>query len=100
MTLPETLPNAETSAAAATVRAWMVRYISAVIDVPQDPFPETERFDQYGLDSVEITIMCGIMEEEFGVRVDPAEVFDHPSVAALANHLAARGDLSPGARPA
>ena len=77
---------------AAAVRDWMVAYISSVIDVPQDPFPDGDRFDQYGLDSVEITIMCGMMEERFNIAVNPEEVFNNPTVNALAAHLANRVD--------
>ncbi len=79
-------PPVDTSA----IRNWMVAYISSVIDVQQDPFPEAERFDNYGLDSVEITIMCGLLEEQFGIEVNPEEVFEHPSVSALSAHLASR----------
>jgi acyl carrier protein len=75
---------------AAAVERWMVAYITSVIDVAQDPFPVAESFDTYGLDSVEITIMCGMMEEEFGIEVNPEEVFDHPSVSSLAEHIARR----------
>lgn len=75
---------------AAAVQAWMVAYVTSVIDVRQDPFPVADRFDAYGLDSVEVTIMCGMMEEEFGIEVNPGEVFDHPSVALLSEHLARR----------
>lgn len=75
---------------ALTIRNWMVSYISSVIDVQQDPFPDKERFDNYGLDSVEITIMCGLMEEQFGLEVNPDEVFENPNVADLSAHLAGR----------
>lgn len=68
----------------------MVRYITSVIDVAADPFPVEARFDTYGLDSVEITIMCGMLEEEFEIEVNPDHVFDHPSVAEFARYLANR----------
>lgn len=74
----------------AVIRDWMVGYITSVIEVPQDPFPVDERFDLYGLDSIEITIMCGMMEEQFAIQVNPDEVFDNPSVSALSRHLALR----------
>jgi acyl carrier protein len=82
--------SAKLPADATAIRNWMVAYISSVIDVQQDPFPEHDRFDNYGLDSVEITIMCGMMEEQFGLEVNPEEVFENPNVAALSAHLARR----------
>lgn len=68
----------------------MINYITSVIDVPADPFPVEDQFDLYGLDSVEITIMCGMMEEAYGIEVNPTEVFENPSVAALSGHLSRR----------
>lgn len=75
---------------ATAVSDWMVNYISSVIDMPKDSFPVNERFDNYGLDSVEITIMCGMMEEQYEIEVSPGEVFNNPSVAALSAHIAQR----------
>ncbi|WP_417726888.1 acyl carrier protein [Roseovarius sp.] len=75
---------------AGAIRDWMVAYITSVIEVQQDPFPVNDRFDLYGLDSIEITIMCGMMEEQFKIEVNPNEVFDHPSVSELSVYLAHR----------
>lgn len=73
-----------------TIVAWMVQYISSVLDVPKDAFPLDERFDAYGLDSVEAVIMAGLMEEQFGAQIDPMEMFHHPSVSEFSTHLADR----------
>ncbi len=67
----------------ATLRAWMIRYITSVLDVPAEDFPSGARFDTYGLDSVEAVVMAGVMEEEFGVPVDPMQLFEHHSVDAF-----------------
>ncbi|WP_127105426.1 acyl carrier protein [Pararhodobacter zhoushanensis] len=75
---------------AEAIQNWMVTYITSVIDVAADPFPVAERFDNYGLDSIEITIMCGMMEETYAIEVGPTEVFDHPSVTELSQHIAGR----------
>ncbi len=85
---PETHQTAPADAKG--IETWMVRYITSVIDVAADPFPVDARFDTYGLDSVEITIMCGMLEEEFEIEVNPGHVFDHPSVAEFARYLANR----------
>jgi len=76
------------------ISGWMIQYISSVLDRPKEDFPVDDRFDTYGLDSVEAVIMAGLMEEEFGVPIDPMEMFNHPSVAQFseyfAEHLATR----------
>jgi acyl carrier protein len=62
------------------LRDWMVNYICSVLDLDRGSFQTAERFDRYGLDSVEAVIMAGVMEEEFAVQIDPIELFEHPSV--------------------
>ncbi|MCB1500223.1 MAG: acyl carrier protein [Bauldia sp.] len=78
------------TADASQIRKWMIDYISSVIDVPKDDFPVDARFDEYGLDSVEAVIMCGLMEEAFVIRVEPTEFFENPTVNTFASHLASR----------
>lgn len=68
---------------AETLRAWMVRYITAVLDLPET-VSITETFDAYGLDSVEAVVMAGVMEEEFCVPIDPINLFEHPSIELFA----------------
>ncbi len=67
---------------------WMVQHIGSVLEMPKDNFPIEERFDAYGLDSIEAVIMAGLMEEEFGVPIDPMTLFQNPSVAKFADFLA------------
>lgn len=69
---------------------WMVKHIRSVLELPKGDFPLEERFDAYGLDSVEAVIMAGLMEEEFGTPIDPMELFEHPSVAKFADFIAPR----------
>jgi len=61
------------------LRAWMVRYITAILDLP-DPVATGQAFNEYGFDSVEAVVMAGVMEEEFGVPIDPIRLFEHPSI--------------------
>ncbi len=62
------------------LRSWMVKYICGVLGLDIATFSTTDRFDVYGLDSVEAVIMAGVMEEEFQVIVDPNQFFEAPSV--------------------
>ena len=62
------------------LRTWMVNYICSVLSQNPATFSTTATFDSYGLDSVEAVLMAGVMEEEFGVQVDPARMFEAPRV--------------------
>jgi len=64
----------------AILKAWMANYICGVLGLDRAAFSTADRFDTYGLDSVEAVIMAGVMEEEFQVIVDPHRFFDTPSI--------------------
>ncbi len=72
------------------MQTWMEDYVRSVIHIPEGEFPADDRFDQIGLDSVEVTIMAGMIEERYAVQVEPSEVMENPSVRALSKHLVAR----------
>ena len=68
----------------ATLRGWLVNYITTVLDRADDGVPTDQTFDTYGFDSVELVLMIGVMDDELGIEVDPAMLFEHPSIDALA----------------
>lgn len=68
----------------------MVAYITSVIEVCDTPFPVDAHFDQYGLDSVEVVIMAGMIEEQFGVEINLESAFENPCVAALSDYVVNR----------
>lgn len=74
------MPNDPRDIDPAHLRSWMTKYICGVLGLDAATFSTSDRFDVYGLDSVEAVIMAGVMEEEFQVIVDPHQFFDTPSV--------------------
>lgn len=74
----------------------MVGYIVAALDMQRQDFSSDARFDSYGLDSAELVIMAGIMEEEFPVQVDPELLFETATVNGVLDSLTAAGVLRKG----
>lgn len=95
-----TAPAPMPVAGAPEIQAWLIDYITAVIDTPKEDFPVKDTFVTYGLDSVELTIMCGMLEEAFSVTIQPEELFEHPSVAQLSEHVASKLAGAPAASSA
>ena len=75
------------------LRAWMVKYICGVLGLDVATFSTSDRFDVYGLDSVEAVIMAGVMEEEFQVLVDPNQFFEYPSVDEFVNAFTSQASV-------
>jgi acyl carrier protein len=69
------------------IKIWLEDYIGSVIDVPEGEDWSARRFDDLGLDSVEVTIMAGMIEERFEIEIQMPDVVDNPNVAALSKHL-------------
>ena len=62
------------------LRAWMSEYIARHLSIDGAAVDTAARFDSFGLDSVEAVVMAGVMEEQFGVAVEPSLLLEYPSV--------------------
>jgi acyl carrier protein len=65
------------------LRRWMSEYITSVLDLPAESLSHSATFDTCGIDSVEAIVMAGVMEEHFGVEIDPMLFFEDPSIDAF-----------------
>jgi len=61
----------------------MIEYITSVLDLPVESLSPSATFDTLGIDSVEAVVMAGVMEEHFGVEIDPMLFFESPSIDAF-----------------
>ncbi|GAA3167040.1 acyl carrier protein [Planomonospora alba] len=76
------------------LRDWLrARVASYVARAPEEIDPLVP-IAQYGMDSVYSLALCGDIEAEYGLAVEPTLAWEHPTVAAMADHL--RGRLSAG----
>lgn len=83
---PIELPLTETE-----IKDWMSQFISDLLDLSTDEFKTSDRFDSYGLDSVEAVVIAGVMEEEFKIVIDPALLLSYPSIDSFAAANCAKG---------
>lgn len=71
-----------------TLTSWLVRAVASYLDVPADGIDPGIRLQALGLDSAHAMALCVDIEERWGVLVDPALVWDHPTINAIEAHLA------------
>lgn len=45
-----------------------------------------------GLQSIDAVLLCGDVEDRFGVEIDPADIFDHETLEAFAQSILKRMD--------
>ncbi|MBI3181647.1 MAG: acyl carrier protein [Myxococcales bacterium] len=78
---------------AAEIEGWLIQRISTMVRLPEASLDRNANFDTYALDSAKAMEMVGDLEQWLGTRIDPVAAWEHPSVAALAAHLAKPEEL-------
>jgi acyl carrier protein len=70
------------------IQAWIASYLAELLEVDAEEVDISLPFDRYGLDSSVAIGLTGDLEDWLGTRLDPTLLYDYPTVAALAKHLA------------
>ncbi|WP_128382085.1 acyl carrier protein [Streptomyces cavernae] len=70
---------------------WLTTHLAVYLDRLPETIDATVPLAEYGADSVCALSLCGDIEDDFGIVVEPSLLWDHPTVAQLAAHLTARG---------
>ena len=80
------------------IRDWCLAYIRRTVDDPSIPVGPDIGFAEMGLDSATSAYFIVELEEWVGLELEPELVFDYPTVADLAHHIAGRhGERNGGA---
>ncbi|MBL8558072.1 MAG: acyl carrier protein [Hyphomonadaceae bacterium] len=72
----------------AEIRAAIRASLASALSVAESTLDDDRDFDAYGLPSLEAVELAGELEDFLGREIDAEAIFDHPSVAQLARHLA------------
>jgi acyl transferase domain-containing protein/acyl-CoA synthetase (AMP-forming)/AMP-acid ligase II/glyoxylase-like metal-dependent hydrolase (beta-lactamase superfamily II)/acyl carrier protein len=84
---PSALAVAPTRSVVA-IEAWLVANVSQQLKMDPRHIDVREPFASYGLDSLAATELSGALEAWLERRVEPTAVYEHPTIEALAKHLA------------
>ncbi|MDP9866787.1 MULTISPECIES: acyl carrier protein [Streptosporangium] len=77
-----------------SIRGWLRAQVASYVTRAPEEIDPLVPFAQHGMDSVYLLSLCGDIEAEYGLEVEPTLAWEHPTVAAMADHL--RGRLSAG----
>jgi acyl carrier protein len=70
------------------IRERLIREIAEAAALPADRIDAREPFASYGLASLEAVYLVGTLETWLGIALDATLLWDHPTIDALAAHLA------------
>jgi acyl carrier protein len=74
--------------AEAEIQAWCIRYLAETLEVPPAEVDPSATFARLGLDSATAIFLVTALEDWLGIDLSAEIVFDHPTVAEMARHLA------------
>jgi acyl carrier protein len=72
------------------IASWCVKYLAELVEIPPDQVDKNGTFASLGMDSVARATFMAALEEFLNTTVTPDDIADHPTIAALAHHLAPR----------
>jgi acyl carrier protein len=72
----------------AEIQDWIVSFLAKELKVSRDRIPVDEQLTNIGLSSRQAVMLTGDLEDYLGRPVDPAVVWDHPTIRKLSEHLA------------
>ncbi|MCC6488136.1 MAG: SDR family NAD(P)-dependent oxidoreductase [Candidatus Hydrogenedentes bacterium] len=78
------------------IQSWMIAHLSAELGLDEKSIDPESPFDSLGLSSREAVTFSGDLADWLDCRLSPTLLWEYPSIAALARHLASETD-SPGA---
>ena len=68
--------------------AWLVERVAIYLQREPEEIDPGEPLAAYGLDSVAALSLCGDVEEDFDLILDPTASWDYPTATAFAEHIA------------
>jgi len=71
------------------IRDWCIAYLTKTVDNPAIAIGPEARFTELGLDSATSAYFIVELEEWLGAELAPELVFEYPTIAELAHHIAA-----------
>ena len=74
----------------ADIRDWCIAYLQRTADNPSIAIGPEASFAELGLDSASSAYFIVELEEWLGIELTADVIFEHPSIAELAHHLAKR----------
>ncbi|WP_239341367.1 acyl carrier protein [Frankia sp. CiP3] len=72
---------------AETIKEWLVGQIAFYTERPKTELRTDVKLVEYGLDSVYAMTLCGDIEDEYGLAVEPTLTWHHPTVDSIAELL-------------
>ncbi|MBD6618040.1 acyl carrier protein [Komarekiella sp. 'clone 1'] len=73
----------------AEIQAWLISYLSELLEIDQSEIDVNVPFERYGLDSSAAIGLTGDLENLLGYELEPTILYDYPTIEVLSEQLVA-----------
>jgi acyl carrier protein len=73
-----------------TLVDWLLGQVGFYLEIAAEKIDPNGKLVEYGLDSVYALSLCGDIEDEYGIEIEPTLAWDYPTVNAIAGFLTTR----------
>lgn len=74
----------------ADLRSWLAERIGGYLEISPADLPGDEPLSVSGLDSMSMLMLCGEIEDTFGLPMQARNAWEHPTLDALTGYVADR----------
>ncbi|MEJ8574467.1 acyl carrier protein [Microbaculum marinum] len=71
----------------ARVLPFLKERIAARIGIPPEQVTEQSVLVELGLQSIDAVLVCGEVEDEFGIELNPSSIFEHEALGGFAQEV-------------
>lgn len=86
--LPAVVRASDQGEIEALIRDWLSQWLISRVGIEPVEIESDRRFDDYGLDSLTAVELSGELEDWSGVELTPANAWEHPTIASMAQWVA------------
>lgn len=69
------------------IQTWMISYLAELLEIDVNEIDINVPFDSYGLDSEDVVIVTGDLEEWLEREIDPTLLYNYPTIKTFTQHL-------------
>ena len=73
-----------------TIREWLLNQVAFYLQRPVAELAGDVKLVEYGLDSVYALTLCGDIEDEYDLEIEPTLAWDYPTVDSIAELVHAK----------
>ena len=80
---------------AVAIQEWIIAWLARELPMPAEDIDPDQTFEFYGASSLSVVVMTGELADRLKIEVDPASVYDYPTIGGFSAYVASISEAAP-----